>query len=56
MSKNGGPVPVIASLSWMPSRIALLLRESRPDKRFLRNSSQINSHLLKCAFKWLDPS
>jgi hypothetical protein len=30
------PSPVIASLSWMPSRIALLLRESSFLSRFLR--------------------
>ena len=32
------PSPVIASLSWMPCRIALLLRESSRARRFLRVS------------------
>ena len=31
------PSPVSASLSWMPSRIALLLRDSTFDNRFLRS-------------------
>jgi hypothetical protein len=30
------PSPVSASLSWMPSRLALLLRESSRARRFLR--------------------
>jgi hypothetical protein len=32
------PSPGIASLSWMPSRSALLLRESSLLRRFLRSS------------------
>jgi len=32
------PSPVSASLSWMPSRIALLLRDSSRARRFLRTS------------------
>jgi hypothetical protein len=38
MTKDGGPSPVITSLSWMPSRRALLLRDSSFAKRFLRSS------------------
>jgi|GraSoiStandDraft_1057264.scaffolds.fasta_scaffold1204895_1 hypothetical protein len=30
------PSPETASLSWMPSRMALLLRESSAPRRFLR--------------------
>ena len=35
MTKDGGSVSAtIVSLSWMPSRTALVLRDSRRDKRF----------------------
>ena len=38
MSEDGGPSPVIASLCWMPSRIALVFRDSNFIKQFRRSS------------------
>ena len=35
MANDGGPSPVIGSLSWMRSRSALLRRDSSVAKRFL---------------------
>jgi hypothetical protein len=44
--KIAAPSPVIASLSWIPSRIAFVLRVSKRAKRFLRSSRGPGAHFL----------
>jgi hypothetical protein len=43
--KMAAPFPASASLSWMPSCIALFLRDRRRDNRFLRSSEPQGAHL-----------
>jgi len=44
------PSPVIASLNWMPSLTALVLRDSSRARRFLRSSRALRANVLPVHF------